>query len=210
MNSPNPIRVLIVDDHFVVRLGLKHALNNEPDMEVIGEASTGAEALESFRRLQPDVTVLDMRLPQSSGAATISQLREKWPEAKTLIFSTFTGDEDVFQAFQAGALGYVSKMAPREDLMGALRAVAAGERLIPPAIAQQLAHRMQRPALSARESQVLNLIVQGRSNKEIGSDLQIAEVTVKVHVSGILAKLHVADRTQAATAAIRLGLVALE
>jgi DNA-binding NarL/FixJ family response regulator len=208
--STKKIRVVIVDDHFVVRIGLTQALNNESDIQVVGEASTGQEAIEICAKLQPDVVLMDLRLPQMSGIETAASLRSISEEIRIVMFSTFSTEEDVFRAFQAGAGAYVSKMAPREELMEAIRQVAAGEYRIPAEIARKLAGATQRTALSARELQVLECIVRGLSNKEIGSRLEIAEVTVKVHVSSLLAKLKVADRTQAATAAIQRGLVRLD
>lgn len=210
MNISGKIRILIVDDHFVVRIGLTQAFNNECDMHVVGEASNGQEAIDLYRRLRPDVVVMDMRLPQMTGIDTTAALRRLSDDARIVIFSTFCTDDNVLRAFQAGAGAYVSKMAPREDLMSAIRGIATGDYRLPPEIARKLAEGMQRIALSARELQVLEFIVRGLSNKEIGAKLEIAEVTVKVHVSSLLAKLKVADRTQAATVAIQRGLVHLE
>ncbi len=208
--SSAKIRVVVVDDHFVVRIGLTQALNNEPDLQVIGEASTGAEAIEICRKMRPDVVLMDLRLPQMSGIETATALQNLSEEIRIVMFSTFSTEEDVFRAFQAGAAAYVSKMAPREELMEAIRGVAAGTYRLPVEIARKLAGGTQRTALSARELQVLECIVRGLSNKEIGARLEIAEVTVKVHVSSLLTKLKVADRTQAATAAIQRGLVRLD
>ena len=180
-------------------------------MHVRCEASNGQEAIDFYRRLRPDVVVMDMRLPQMTGIDTTAALRRLSDDARIVIFSTFCTDDDVLlRAFQQAPAPTSSKMAPREDLMSAIRGIATGDYRLPPEIARKLAEGMQRIALSARELQVLEFIVRGLSNKEIGAKLEIAEVTVKVHVSSLLAKLKVADRTQAATVAIQRGLVHLE
>jgi two-component system NarL family response regulator len=158
----------------------------------------------------PDIVLVDLRLPGTDGAEVIAALRREFPKVKAIVFSTYHGDEDIYRAFQAGAKGYVLKSMEREDVIQAVRTVQAGQSYLPPLVAERLSRRLPRPALSARELEVLHLIVQGRSNKEIGTALRITEGTVKLHVHAVLGKLQVADRTQAATAALRSGLVRLD
>jgi two-component system NarL family response regulator len=203
-------RILVVDDHHVVRSGLAASLGLEDDIHVVGEAASSAAAIEAYAGLRPDLVLMDLRLPDASGVATTAALVEQWPGARVLIFSTFDGDEDVYRAMQAGARGYLLKSAPRADLLKAIRAIAAGERFLPPEISQRLAQRIAAPDLSQRELEVLRLVARGRSNKEIGVLLHIAEDTVKRHVSNILSKLGVSDRAHAATEAIRRGFIHLD
>lgn len=204
-----PIRILVVDDHHVVRSGLAASLGLEEDLTVVGEAANAEEALERFRKEQPDVVLMDLRLPGTTGIGATQALRKETADARVLIFTTFDGDEDVYRAMQAGALGYLLKSAPREELLTAIRAVAAGERYLPQELSLRLAQRVAAPDLSDREIDVLRLISAGKSNKEIGATLHIAEDTVKRHVSNILTKLGVSDRAQAATEAIRRGFLHL-
>jgi DNA-binding NarL/FixJ family response regulator len=203
-------RVLVVDDHHVVRSGLAASLSLEDDIDVVSETGTSAAAIEAYAQVQPDVVLMDLRLPDASGIATTAIIVERWPGARILIFSTFDGDEDIYRAMQAGARGYLLKSAPRGDLLKAIRAVAAGERFVPPEISQRLARRIAAPDLSERELEVLRLVAKGRSNKEIGVLLHIAEDTVKRHVSNIIGKLTVSDRAHAATEAIRRGFIHLD
>lgn len=210
MAKPKPIRVLVVDDHHVVRSGLAASLGLEDDISVVAEAGNSDEALAQFRAAQPDVVLMDLRLPGLNGTATTAALRREWPDARVLIFTTFDGDEDVYRAMQAGARGYLLKSAPREELLRALRTVASGERFMTPDLSLRLAQRVSAPDLSEREIDVLRLISAGKSNKEIGTTLHIAEDTVKRHVSNILTKLGVSDRAQAATEAIRRGFLHLD
>jgi two-component system NarL family response regulator len=209
MPKPTRLRILVADDHHIVRSGLVASLGLEDDLEVVGEAESGAQAIALFPQCQPDVVLMDLRMAGGSGIETTATLRAQAPEARVIIYTTFDGDEDVYRAVQAGARGYLLKSAPRTDLLTAIRTVAAGERYLPPELAQRLAARVAGPDISARELEVLRLISAGRSNKEIGATLHIAEDTVKRHVSNILMKLGVSDRAQAATEAIRRGFLHL-
>jgi two-component system NarL family response regulator len=204
------IRIMVVDDHFVVRIGLAGSINIEPDMIVETEASTGPQAIEQFRTHRPDIVLMDLKLPGMDGIAAASAICKEFPDAAIIMLSTHDGEEDVYRSFQAGARSYILKTAAREDLIHTIRAVHSGERCISPGIGARLAERMTRTELTAREIEVLKLVVKGRSNKEIGSALGIAEVTVKLHVGHILTKLNASDRTQAATTALQRGILHLE
>lgn len=208
--KPQRIRILIVDDHFYVRLGVAASLNCEPDLQVIAEASNGPEALQHYRKHQPDLTILDYELPGQNGVEITEKLVGEFPGAKVLLLSIHAGEEDVFRATKAGALGYLPKGSPREELVQAVRAVAAGQRFLPSALAAILAARTNREEISPRELEVLRLIVEGLSNKEIADRLTLAEPTVKQHIRSLLYKMGVADRTQATTEALRRGLVRLK
>lgn len=201
------IRILIVDDHFVVRLGLREAINGEPDLVVAAEASTGAQALELYRKHAPDLVLMDARLPGMSGIEATIAIRSEFPSARIVFLSTFDAEEEIYRALQAGARSYLLKSSSRDQLLAALRAVHRGERVLDPAVATRLAERLPRPDLSNREMDVVRLVVEGKTNKEIANALCIAEVTVKVHVSHLLGKFGVSDRTQIATEAIRRGIV---
>jgi DNA-binding NarL/FixJ family response regulator len=208
--SEKKIRVLLVDDHLVVRLGLSTMLNLQQDMEVVAEAASGVEALEVFRRIRPDVTIMDLRIPGLNGFETTISIRQEFPDARIIVLSSYDGDENVYRALDAGAMAYLLKDMLSEELLGAIRTVHTGQRFIPPAVAKLLAERFPRPSLTPREGEVLNLIVKGKSNKEISYILNISESTVKMHVMSILSKLDASDRTQAATSAIQRGIVHLE
>jgi len=210
MKRQTRLHVLVVDDHFVVRMGLTGSINMEPDMMVVAAATTGEEAIALYRRHEPDVVLMDLRLPRLSGLdATVAILKE-FADARIIILSTYEGDEDIHRALQAGARSYLLKTASRDDLLAAIRAVHSGQHFLLPDVASRLASRLHRPDLSEREQEVLGLVVKGRSNKEIAGALFISEVTVKLHVSSILSKLKVADRTQAATTAVQRGIVHLD
>jgi two-component system NarL family response regulator len=204
------ISILIVDDHSLMRIGLATSINIEPDMTVIAEAGTGQQALELYRQHKPDVVLMDLRLPGMGGDEATALLCREYPGAKVIVLSTFDGHEDIFRCVQAGARSYLSKSVPLEELLRAIRVVHAGQNYLPPEIAARLVDRMHAPVLSARECEVLRLIVKGCTNKEIASNLSIAETTVKDHVSKILFKLHASDRTQASTVAIQRGIVHLD
>lgn len=201
---------MVVDDHFVVRMGLVGSINIEPDMIVEIEASNGQQAVADFRRHRPDIVLMDLKLPDMSGVEATSIICKEFPDAAIIMLSTHDGEEDIYQSFQAGVRTYLLKTAAREELIRTIRAVHAGERCISPAIGARLAERMTHTELTSRELEVLKLIAAGKSNKEIGSTLQIAEVTVKLHVGHILAKLKASDRTQAATTALRRGILHLD
>jgi DNA-binding NarL/FixJ family response regulator len=204
-----PIRILIVEDHNVVRQGLVALIKTVPDMHVVAEAGDGKQAVELFRKHKPDVTIMDLRLPEMSGVEAITEIRRSFPAARIIVLTTFDGDENIYRALQAGARGYLLKDMFGEELMDAIRTVHAGKTRIPAPVAQRLAERMAGPALTSRELDVLRLIVSGKSNKEIGNDLVISEATVKTHINSILSKLGVTDRTQAATTALQRGIVEL-
>lgn len=201
------MRLLLCDDHFVVRSGLAASLSMEDDLEMVAEASTAAEALEAYAEQKPDLVLMDLRLGESSGIEATEDFRRLDPEARVLMFSSFARDEDVHSAILAGALGYLRKTAPREELLEAVRTVAAGHRHLPPEIAARLADRIGRPVPSPREREVLALVADGNSNKEIAVSLGLSEETVKHHVSNLLAKLEARDRTQAVTEALHRGLL---
>jgi DNA-binding NarL/FixJ family response regulator len=203
----DPIRVLLIEDHHIVRQGLRMLLEEDPGMQVVAAVGDGMEAMAVFERERPDVVLIDLQLPRMGGADTIRKVRETHPEARFLVLTTFDGDEDIYRALQAGARGYMLKGMPPEELLAAIRAVHAGRRHIPLAVAEKLAQRVGDQQLTVREHEVLERIAAGRSNKEIASDLFISEATVKTHVNSLLSKLGVADRTRAAVVAIERGLV---
>jgi DNA-binding NarL/FixJ family response regulator len=205
--APAKLRLLVADDHPVVREGLVAILRRQDGMDVVAEAADGTQAIELFRRLRPDVALLDLRMPGLSGAEVIARLRREFPGARLLVLSTFDGDGDVRRALHAGADGYLLKQMPAGELVAAIRAAAAGRRVVAPEAAQRLAEHTGERELTARELAVLEQIVAGRSNKRIARDLGIGEGTVKSHVNSILLKMGVDDRTQAATDALRRGLV---
>jgi DNA-binding NarL/FixJ family response regulator len=209
MSKDNPIRILIADDHFVVRMGLAAVINTQPDMVVVAEAVNGRQAIESFRQHRPDVTLMDLRMPEMGGIEAITTIRREFNDSRLIVLTTYDGDEDIYRALQAGARSYLLKDMLRDTLIDAIRAVHAGQRRIPPEVANRLAERMDRSELTSRELEVLRLIVGGKSNKEIAAELSIAEGTVKIHINNILSKLGVSDRTQAATFALQRGIVHL-
>jgi DNA-binding NarL/FixJ family response regulator len=191
-----PIRILVVDDHHVVRQGLVALLNIMPEIKVVGEASDGLQAIELYRSLRPDITLMDLQLPKLTGVEAIQKIRADDPAARFVVLTTFDGDEDIFRALQAGAKAYLLKGMTIEELLSTIQAVHSGKTRISPAIAEKLAERMSSHALTARELGVLERIVAGRANKEIASDLNISEATVKSHINNLLSKLGVSDRTQ--------------
>jgi len=205
----NKIRLLIVDDHHIVRRGLAALINIEPDMTVVGEAGDGRQAIQLFKEHRPDVVLMDLRMPVMSGVDSIDAIRSEWPAARIIVLTTYDGDEDIYRALQAGASGYLLKELFSEELLGAIRAVHGGRRWVPQAVAERLAGRVGSPDLTARELEVLMLIVKGNTNREIASALAISEATVKTHVNNILGKLGVTDRSKAATLAVQRGIVHL-
>ena len=205
----NVIRIIIAEDHLIARVGVKTIINTQPDMTVVGEAANGTQAVELYRKLRPDVTLMDVRMPGMSGVEAIVAIRSEFPDASVIALSTYGGDEDVRRALQAGARAYLTKDVLHDDLIRAIHAVHAGDQYLPPAIAAALESSVLPAGLSAREVEVLSLIVKGQGNKQIAYQLGIAEHTVKNHVKNILSKLSVDDRTQAATAAIQRGIIHL-
>ena len=203
----NKIRIMVIDDQAVVRQGFVSLIKTVPDMEIVGEGSNGQEAVDLFRRLRPDITLMDLRMPGLSGAEAITRIRAEFSAARIIVLTTFDGDEDIYRAVQAGAQGYLLKDMFFEELEAAIRKVHAGARLIPGSVAERLAARMSSSELTGRELEVLRQIVDGKSNKEIGNTLNISEATVKSHINNILSKLGVSDRTQAATTALQRGIV---
>ena len=204
-----PIRIMITDDHPVVREGFAAMIATEPDMAVVGQARSGEEALELFRRVRPDVTLMDLRMPGMGGVEAIRALHREFPVSRLIVLTTYDGDEDIYRAIEAGAQAYLLKDMLCDEILAAIRAVHAGQRRIPAAVGTRLAERMARMNLSEREQQVLESVAAGKSNKEIATELQITEATVKGHMTDILGKFGVADRTQAVITALRLGLVHL-
>jgi two-component system NarL family response regulator len=202
--------VLVVEDHNVVRQGLVALLKVVEGLEVVGEAADGAEALAQFRKQQPDVTLIDLRLPVMGGVDVIQRARAEAPQARFIVLTTYDGDEDIYRALKAGAKAYLLKGMTSEDLIATIRTVHEGKSHIPAAIAEKLAERMGAEELTPREFDVLEQIVHGKSNKEIASELEVSEATVKTHINSLLGKLGVTDRTQATTAAIQRGIVPLE
>ena len=200
---------MVVDDQAVVRQGFVALINTVPDMEVIAEGLNGQQAIDLYDQLTPDVTLIDLRMPVVGGVEAISAIRSNYPDARLIVLTTYDGDEDIYRSLQAGARGYLLKDVFFEELETAIRSVHAGSRHIPAAIAARLAERMASSDLTSREMEVLELIVQGQSNKEIGVSLTISEATVKSHINNILSKLGVTDRTQAVTTALQRGLVHL-
>ena len=204
------IRILVADDHPIVREGLAGLIEDEEDMIVVGEAASGREAIELFNQHQPDVTLMDLRMPQLEGVEAITLIRQQATNARIIILTTYDSDEDIYRALRAGAMAYLLKDASRLELLNTIRAVHAGQKRISPQMALKLAERLNNPELSARELEVLRLIVAGKSNSEIGTTLYITEGTVKTHVKTILKKLGVSDRTSAATTALKRGVVRLD
>lgn len=209
MNPSARIRVLCVDDHPIVREGLAGIFFLQPDMELVGEAGSGQDAIELFSKLQPDVLLLDLRLGDMSGYEVMRHIFSTFPSAKVLVLTSLEGDTDIERALALGAGGYVVKGAGREELVRAVRAVHAGKKHVPAEVAQKLAEHLASEKLSPRELDVLTLMARGKRNKEIGADLSIAEDTVKMHVKNILGKLGVNDRTEAVTIALRRGILHL-
>jgi DNA-binding NarL/FixJ family response regulator len=200
------IRVLLVDDHPVVRFGLRSVLDAEDDLDVVGEASDGRQAVDQCRVLNPDVVLMDLRMPGGDGTTATATLTAELPEIKILVLTTFDTDGDILRAVEAGAKGYLLKDTPRDVLTEAIRAAARGETVLAPPVAARLVHRLRAPAaLTAREIEVLRAVARGRTNAQIGRELSIGEATVKTHLLRAFAKLGVDDRTHAVTVASQLG-----
>ncbi len=204
------IRILCVDDHEILREGLTAVIATQPDMRVVAVAADGRSAIDLFRQHRPDITLMDLRLPGMSGSDAILAIRGEFPKARVIVLTTYDGSEDVHRALQAGARGYLLKEALRKELIDAIRIVHDGGTWLSPSVAQRLAQAIVHTDLTAREREILGCIVRGRSNREIGIDLGVSEGTIRIHVSHILGKLGVSDRTQAAVAAIERGIVHLD
>jgi two-component system NarL family response regulator len=205
----NKLTIMLVDDHYLVRVGLASIIALEPDMAVCAEAATGEQAVALYRARRPDVTLMDLRLPGIGGSEATLAIRAEFPDARIIVLSVYAGDEEIYNALQSGAMAYLVKSVQREELVLAIRKAVAGQRHIPPEVAARLAERLPRSQLSVRELDVLRLLVGGKRNREIAFALDITEGTVKLHVSSILGKLGVADRTEAATVALQRGIVQL-
>ena len=209
MNKPAKTKILVADDHYVVRMGVAAIINHEPDMVVVAEAANGAQAIELFGLHQPDLVLLDSRMPVKSGVAAAREIRAKDNSARILMLTAFDGDEDIFRALSTGVQGYVLKSSTGEQLVPAIRAVAGGQRWIPREVAQRLDARNGFEPLTPRELVVLYELAKGLANKQIADAMDISEHTTKGYLKSILAKLHVADRTEAVTLAIQRGLIHL-
>jgi two-component system NarL family response regulator len=210
MTNAPPIRILIADDHPIVREGLVAIIQRRTDMTVVGEAATGREAVELYHQTKPDIILMDLRMPEMDGVEAIQAIRGKDPNARIIILTTYDSDEDIYRGLRSGARAYLLKDAGREALLEAIRAVHAGKALIPGHVAAKLAERMMEPDLTPREIEVLNLLAQGKTNRQIARELGVALGTVKSHVNNILTKMGAEDRTQAATLAIKRGLIRVD
>lgn len=214
MNKPitrktSPIRILIADDHYVVRMGLTAMVNLEPDMEVVAEATDGSQVVALYKKWNPDLTLLDVRMPVKNGIQAVTEIRQQNEQARILVLSALDGDEDIYQALEAGAAGYVLKDSTEDKLLPAIRAVAAGQRWVPGEVAKRLESRRMFEELTRRELLILNEVVKGLANKQIADVLNISENTVKWHLKNILGKLCVADRVEAVAVAIQRGIIHL-
>lgn len=205
--SEQPIRVLVVDDHPIVRNGLVLMVQYKPEMEVVAEAANGLEAVQLFQQHHPDVTLMDLQMPEMSGVEAITTIRQAHPEARMIVLSTYDSDEEIYRGLQAGAKGYILKNAPVDEIVRAIHIVHSGKKYIPPEVGEKLAERMSRPQLTQREQQVLELIAQGKSNSEIAEALHLSESSIKYHANHVFSKLGVSDRTQAALLAVKKGMV---
>ena len=204
------LKIMLVVDHYLVRMGLTSIIALEPDLTICAEAPTGEQAIPLFRKHRPDVTLMDLRLPGMSGLEATQAIRTEFPDARIIVLSTYVSDEEIYAALQAGAMAYLVKSVARDELTQTIRKAAAGRRHVPPDLASRLADRVSRARLSCREVDVLRLIAGGKRNREIASALDITEGTVKLYVSSILGKLEVVDRTEAVTVALRRGLIRLD
>jgi DNA-binding NarL/FixJ family response regulator len=203
------LKVLIVDDHPLMRAGISGEVNAEPDMTVVGEASEGTEAVSLFRLHRPDVTLMDIRMPGTNGLDSLSSIRQEFPQARVIVLTTFAGDVQALRAFKLGAMGYLQKDMLRSELVKTIRIVHAGHRRIPPQIAMEMAEHASDEFMTARELEVLGGVAKGNSNKIIAADLYISEHTVKNHIKSILEKLSANDRTHAVTIAVKRGFMEL-
>lgn len=205
-----PITVLLVEDHFLARMALHSVLATSPGIQIVGEAADGEEGLALYRKLRPDVMVLDLRLPRLSGFEVINQLRKEFVHARIVVLSNYHGSEDIYRAVKSGAMGYLTKDASGDELVKAIQSVHRNLRYLPRVALDRLAERMSTGELTPRETEILSCITRGMSNKEIADELNIAEKTVRIHVSSVLEKMGARDRTQATIFALQRGLVHLE
>jgi DNA-binding NarL/FixJ family response regulator len=203
------IRILTVDDHQLLREGIAAVLDGQPDMVLIGQADTGRAAIESFRDLRPDVTLMDLRMPDMNGLEAITAIRSEFPNARIIVLTTYAGDVQAASALKAGAAGYLLKNLVRRELLETIRAVHAGKRRVPPEIATEIAEHVADDTLTEREIEVLRRVAAGKSNKRIAAELDISEGTVKTHMKSILPKLDASDRTHAVTIALKRGILDL-
>jgi len=209
MTDPTKIRVFSVDDHPLVREGIASVIDSQPDMKMVAQVSTGREAIEYFRRNKPDITLMDLRLPDMSGIDAMIAIRAEFPDARVIVLTTYEADIEIHRALTAGARSYLLKSMPPKEMLEAIRQVHAGKKRIPPEIAAELAEHMSEDALSGREIEVLRLVMAGNRNRDIANHLFISEETVKAHLKHIMEKLGASDRTQAITIAVRRGIIQL-
>lgn len=207
--NPSLIHVLIVDDHVMVAQGLTTLLESQPDIKVIGRASNGREAIDLFRQSQPDIVLMDLRMPEMGGVEATIAIRAEFKQARIIVLTTYDGDEDIYRGLQAGAKGYILKDAEAQELLSAIRVVHGGQQYIPPAVGAKLAERIGIPQLSNRELEVLNWMARGKNNQEISTALSISESTVKFHTKNIMSKLGASDRAQAIVAALKRGAISI-
>ena len=210
LKKPDKIRVMLVDDHPAFRTGMAALIENEPDLKVVAEAGDGQAAIRIYREKKPDVVLMDLRLPGMGGAEATMSIRQEFPDARVIVLTTFDTDEDIYRAIQSGAKSYLLKDTPNVELAKTIRAVFAGQHILPPKVANRLANRLQRADLSEIEMEVLQLLIKGRSNKEMATSLSVTEDTVKARLKTLFTKLKVHDRTEAAITAIRHGIVHIE
>jgi two-component system, NarL family, response regulator len=209
MSQSTSIQVLIADDHSIVRQGLATIIDRDPEMTVVAQAEDGQQAIALFREHHPNVTLMDLRMPQMGGVESITAICAEFKQARIMVLTTYDGDEDIYRGLQAGAQGYLLKDAKPNELLNAIRTIHSGQKYVPPEVGAKLVQRMSNPVLSERELDVLRLMAQGMSNLDIGASLSVGESTVKSHVNRILSKLGVSDRTQAVIVAIKRGIVSL-
>ena len=209
MSDQTRIRVFSVDDHPLLREGITAIINSQPDMSMVTEASTGREAIQKFRQHRPDVTLLDLRLPDMSGIDVLIAIRTEFPESRIIMLTTFEGDVEILRSLEAGARGYILKSMPPKDLIEVIRQVHAGKKHIPPEVAAHLAEHFGDEALTEREIEVLQSVARGNRNRDIAEQLFISEETVKVHIKHIMEKLGASDRTQAVAIGVRRGIILL-
>ena len=208
-NTVATIRVLCVDDHPLVRKGIASILANEPDIHLVGEAGNGKDAIAMFKTHRPDVTLMDLRMPEIDGIEAVKQIRAEFPDAKVIALTSFDGDQEIYRALEAGVRGYLLKEMVHTEVLRAIRLVASGKRLMPPEVTERLTEYFPKSALTPREVEVLTLVAAGLANKEIAAKLGTADGTVKIHVQNILAKLNASDRTHAVTIALQRGIIQL-